>query len=40
MHEVDPEHLWQGEGDEAMADVFENFVFEKCGESGGALGIA
>jgi hypothetical protein len=22
-----------------MADVFENFVFEKGGESGGALGI-
>jgi hypothetical protein len=38
-HQEGPEHFWQGEGPQ-MPDVFEQLVFEKGGESGGALGIA
>src|SRR3972149_7357310 len=39
-HEEGPQHFWQGEGPQTMPDVFEQLVFEKGGESGGALGIA
>jgi len=39
-HEEGPQHFWQGEGPQTMPDVFEQLVFEKGGEGGGALGIA
>jgi hypothetical protein len=39
-HEEGPQHFWQREGPQTMPDVFEQLVFEKGGEGGGALGIA
>jgi len=36
-HEIDSEHLWQGESDEGVPDVFEKLVLEKGGEGGSAL---
>ena len=38
--EITPEHLGESEGDEGMADVFENLVFEKRTKGGGSFGIA
>jgi len=37
--EITPEHLGESEGDEGMADVLENLVFEESPERRGPLGV-
>lgn len=39
-HEEGPEHLWQGERPHGVADVFEQLILEKGGESGRTFRIA
>ena len=39
VHKVGPKHLWDREYPQAVADIFEQFVFEKGGESGGPVRV-
>jgi len=39
-HEEGPKPFWNSEGPQTVPDILEQLVFEKGGESGGALGIA
>jgi len=38
-HEIRPEHFWNRKAPQAMADVFQELIFEKGGKGSGSLRV-